>query len=122
VLLITAQRLARKLCETCKTQADYPREAMLKAGFAAADLDCTWRPYRAVGCSACSNGYKGRVGIYQVMPVTDELRQIIMRAGNALEIAEQAQKEGVKDLRQSGLLKVKAGITSLEEIEAITNE
>src|SRR4029079_9646413 len=72
VLLITAQRLARKLCETCKTQADYPREAMLKAGFAASDLDGNWKPFKAIGCSSCTNGYKGRVGIYQVMPITEE--------------------------------------------------
>jgi type IV pilus assembly protein PilB len=76
-----------------------------------------------VGCDHCKGtGYKGRVGVYQVMPITDEMRQVIMRNGNALDIAEQARKEGVRDLRQSGLLKVKAGITSLEEIEAITNE
>ena len=74
MLLITAQRLARKLCENCKAPADYPREAMLKAGFTEEDLDGTWKPYRAVGCSACNNGYKGRVGIYQVMPITDEIQ------------------------------------------------
>ncbi len=123
VILITAQRLGRKLCSKCKKPEDIPPEALQRAGFRDEDLDGTWQPYGPVGCDECKGtGYKGRVGIYQVMPVTDELRQIIMRAGNALEIAEQAQKEGVKDLRQSGLLKVKAGITSLEEIEAITNE
>jgi len=123
VILITAQRLGRKLCSKCKKPEDIPPEALQRAGFSDEDLDGSWQPYGPVGCDECKGtGYKGRVGIYQVMPVTDELRQIIMRAGNALEIAEQAQKEGVKDLRQSGLLKVKAGITSLEEIEAITNE
>jgi type IV pilus assembly protein PilB len=123
VILITAQRLGRKLCSKCKKPEDIPPEALQRAGFRDDDLDGSWQPYGPVGCDECKGtGYKGRVGIYQVMPVTDELRQIIMRAGNALEIAEQAQKEGVKDLRQSGLLKVKAGITSLEEIEAITNE
>jgi len=123
VILITAQRLGRKLCSKCKKPEDIPPEALQRAGFRDEDLDGSWQPYGPVGCDECKGtGYKGRVGIYQVMPVTDELRQIIMRAGNALEIAEQAQKEGVKDLRQSGLLKVKAGITSLEEIEAITNE
>ncbi len=122
ILLITAQRLARKLCETCKTQADYPREAMLKAGFAETDLDGTWRPYRAVGCSACSNGYKGRVGIYQVMPVTEEIQRIILNEGTSMDIAVQAQRENVRDLRQSGLIKVRAGVTTLEEVISVTNE
>ena len=122
VLLITAQRLARKLCETCKAQADYPREAMLKAGFAESDLDGSWRPYRAVGCSACSNGYKGRVGIYQVMPVTEEIQRIILNEGTAMDIAVQAQRENVRDLRQSGLIKVRAGVTTLEEVISVTNE
>jgi type IV pilus assembly protein PilB len=122
VLLITAQRLARKLCETCKTLADYPREAMLKAGFTEADLDGTWRPYRAVGCSACSNGYKGRVGVYQVMPITEAIQRIILAEGTSMDIAQQAQREGVRDLRQSGLIKVRAGVTTLEEVIAVTNE
>ena len=122
VLLITAQRLARKLCESCKTLADYPREAMLKAGFTKDELDGTWRPYRAVGCSACSNGYKGRVGIYQVMPVTEEIQRIILSEGTSMDIAQQAQREGVRDLRQSGLIKVRAGVTTLEEVIAVTNE
>jgi len=122
VLLITAQRLARKLCEVCKTQADYPREAMLKAGFSSSDLDGGWRPYRAVGCSACSNGYKGRVGIYQVMPVTEEIQRIILSEGTSVDIEKQAQLEGVRDLRQSGLVKVRAGVTTLEEVISVTNE
>jgi type IV pilus assembly protein PilB len=123
VILITAQRLGRKLCPNCKKPEDIPPEVLQRAGFRDEDLDGSWQPYGPVGCDQCKGtGYKGRVGIYQVMPITDELRQVIMRAGNALDIAQQAQKEGVKDLRQSGLLKVKAGITSLEEIEAITNE
>ncbi|MDE2625627.1 MAG: type IV-A pilus assembly ATPase PilB [Burkholderiales bacterium] len=122
ILLITAQRLARKLCETCKAQADYPREAMLKAGFSEADLDGTWRPYRAVGCSACSNGYKGRVGIYQVMPVNEEIQKIILNEGTAMDIAVQAQRDNVRDLRQSGLLKVRSGVTTLEEVISVTNE
>jgi len=123
VILITAQRLGRKLCTACKKPEDIPPEALQRAGFRDDDLDGSWQPYGPVGCDLCKGtGYKGRVGIYQVMPVTDELRQIIMRAGNAMDIAVQAQKEGVKDLRQAGLVKVKAGITSLEEIEAITNE
>ena len=122
VLLITAQRLARKLCETCKIQADYPREAMLKAGFKTTDLDGTWRPYRAVGCSACTNGYKGRVGIYQVMPVTEEIQRIILNEGTSMDIAAQAQREDVRDLRQSGLVKVRAGVTTLDEVISVTNE
>jgi type IV pilus assembly protein PilB len=122
VLLITAQRLARKLCETCKTQADYPDEAMRKAGFSENDLDGSWRPYRAVGCSACSNGYKGRVGIYQVMPITEAIQKIILSQGTSMDIAAQAQRENVRDLRQSGLIKVRAGVTTLEEVIAVTNE
>jgi type IV pilus assembly protein PilB len=122
VLLITAQRLARKLCETCKAPADYPLDAMLKAGFAKADLDGTWKPFRAVGCSACNNGYKGRVGIYQVMPITEEIQRIILTEGTAVDIAKQAQLEGVRDLRQSGLVKVRAGVTTLEEVISCTNE
>jgi type IV pilus assembly protein PilB len=122
VLLITAQRLARKLCENCKTQADYPREAMLKAGFKDTDFDGSWRPYRAVGCGSCSNGYKGRVGIYQVMPISEEIQRIILAEGTSMDIATQAQREGVRDLRQSGLVKVRAGVTTLEEVISVTNE
>jgi len=122
VLLITAQRLARKLCEICKTPADYPREAMLKAGYRTEELDGGWRPYRAVGCSACNNGYKGRVGIYQVMPITEAIQRIILAEGTAMDIASQAQREGVRDLRQSGLVKVRAGVTTLEEVISVTNE
>jgi type IV pilus assembly protein PilB len=123
VILITAQRLGRRLCPHCKKPEDIPPEALLQAGFTAEDLDGTWTPYGPGGCDHCKgSGYKGRVGVYQVMPITDDMRQLIMRNGNALDIASQAQKEGVRDLRQSGLLKVKAGVTSLEEIEAITNE
>ena len=122
VLLITAQRLARRLCEVCKAPAEYPREALLKAGFKPEDLDGTWKPYRAVGCSACNNGYKGRVGIYQVMPISEEIERIILTQGTAMDIAAQAQKEGVRDLRQFGLVKVRAGVTSLEEVITCTNE
>jgi type IV pilus assembly protein PilB len=122
VLLITAQRLARKLCESCKTLADFPREALLRAGFKETDLDGSWKPYRAVGCSACNNGYKGRVGIYQVMPISEEIQRIILAQGTALDIATQAQREGVRDLRQSGLIKVRAGVTTLEEVLSVTNE
>ena len=122
VLLITAQRLARKLCENCKAPADYPREAMLKAGYKEGDLDGSWKPYRAVGCSACSNGYKGRVGIYQVMPISEEIQRLILAEGTAMDLAAQAHKEGVRDLRQSGLVKVRAGMTTLDEVISVTNE
>ena len=122
VLLITAQRLARKLCESCKQPADYPRESMLRAGYKAEELDGSWKPYRAVGCSACNNGYKGRVGIYQVMPVSEKIQEIILRDGSALDIARQAEAEGVRSLRQAGLHKVKIGMTSLEEVLAVSNE
>ena len=122
VILITAQRLARKLCENCKQPADYPKEALLKAGFEASELDGSWKPYRAVGCSGCTNGYRGRVGIYQVMPITEEIQRIILTEGNAMDIAAQAQREGVRDLRQSGLVKVRSGVTTLEEVISVTNE
>jgi type IV pilus assembly protein PilB len=122
VLLITAQRLARRLCENCKKPADYPRESMLKAGFAPEDLDGNWKPFRAVGCSACNNGYKGRVGLYQVMPITEPIQRIILNQGTAIDIAVQAGKEGVRDLRTSGLVKVRAGVTTLEEVITCTNE
>jgi type IV pilus assembly protein PilB len=122
VLLITAQRLARKLCENCKTPADYPREAMLKAGFTEDELDGSWKPYRSVGCSSCSNGYKGRLGIYQVMPINEQMQSIILAEGSSMDIAKQAERDGVRDLRQSGLIKVRAGLTTLEEIISVTNE
>jgi type IV pilus assembly protein PilB len=122
VLLITAQRLARRLCENCKKAAEYPRESLLKAGFKPEDLDGNWKPYRAVGCSACNNGYKGRVGLYQVMPISEAIQRIILSEGTALDIAEQAQRDGVRDLRQAGLLKVRAGVTTLEEVITVTNE
>jgi type IV pilus assembly protein PilB len=122
VLLITAQRLARRLCENCKKPADYPRESMLKAGFQPEDLDGNWKPFRAVGCSACNNGYKGRVGLYQVMPITEPIQRIILNQGTAIDIAVQAGKEGVRDLRTSGLVKVRAGVTTLEEVITCTNE
>jgi type IV pilus assembly protein PilB len=122
VLLVTAQRLARRLCEACKTTVEYPRDALKRAGFADNDLDGTWKPYKAVGCSACSNGYKGRVGIYQVMPITEDMQRIILAEGSALDIQQEAIKNGVRDLRQSGLAKVRAGMTTLEEIITVTNE
>ena len=122
VILITAQRLARRLCDNCKAPADYPDQALLNAGFKASDLDGSWRPYKAIGCSSCNNGYKGRVGIYQVMPISEEIQRIILTQGTAMDIAKQAKAEGVRDLRESGLVKVKQGVTSLEEVIAVTNE
>jgi len=124
VSLITAQRLARRLCKNCKKPIDIPREALLGVGFTESDLDGSWQLYgpNDDGCEMCTAGYKGRVGIYQVMPISDEMSRIIMKNGTAHDIADQAKREGVKDLRQSGLLKVKLGFTSIAEIEAVTNE
>lgn len=122
VILITAQRLARRLCPTCKAPADIPHEALVEAGYREEDLDWSWVTYKAVGCAACNNGYKGRVGIYQVMPISEEIQRIILRDGSALEIAEQARNEGVRSLRESGLHKARLGLTSLEEVLAVTNE
>ncbi|WP_290872841.1 type IV-A pilus assembly ATPase PilB [Aquabacterium sp.] len=121
VILITAQRLARRLCDVCKVQGDYPKQALLDAGYREEEVDGSWKPYRAIGCSSCNNGYKGRVGIYQVMPISEEIQRIILSQGTAMDIARQAKLEGVRDLRESGLVKVKAGLTSLEEVIAVTN-
>jgi type IV pilus assembly protein PilB len=121
VTLITAQRLARRLCPHCKQPADLDEDALRLAGFKEAELDGSWRPYRPVGCDRCTNGYKGRVGIYQVMPITEEIQRIILASGNAMEIADQARREGVADLRESGLRKVRAGLTSIEEVLGVTN-
>jgi type IV pilus assembly protein PilB len=96
-------------------------QTLIEAGFAPAELDGSWQPYRAQGCQACNRGYKGRVGVHQVMPVSDEIQRIILRDGSATEIAAQAQSEGVNTLRQSGLRKVKLGLTSLQEILSCTN-
>lgn len=121
VILITAQRLARRLCPNCKTPIDIPKQALLDAGYPDAELKEPWVAYRAVGCSMCNNGYKGRIGLYQVMPISEEIQRIILRDGSALEIADQAQREGVRTLRQAGLSKAKSGLTSLEEVLAVTN-
>jgi len=124
VSLITAQRLARRLCKSCKEPVDLPKEALLQAGFKEEELDGSWQPYgpKEGGCELCNGGYKGRVGIYQVMPISDEMSRIIMKNGTSHDIADQAQREGIRDLRQSGLLKVKQGLTSLAEVESCTNE
>ena len=121
VILITAQRLARRLC-SCKQTISIPDEALLEAGFTDDDLDGTWQPYKPIGCERCNgSGYKGRVGIYQIMPITEEIERLILNHATAPEIEAQAKKEGVKNLREAGLVKVKQGLTSLEEILGCTN-
>jgi type IV pilus assembly protein PilB len=122
VSLIIAQRLARRLCAQCKVPMDIPAEALLKEGFQEADVRAGLKIYAPKGCSSCSDGYKGRCGIYQVMPVTESIGRIIMAGGNAIDINDQATKEGVWDLRRAGLEKVKAGLTSLEEVNSVTIE
>lgn len=122
VQLITAQRLGRKLCQNCKKPIDIPPEALLNAGFAESDLDGSWQPYGAVGCDSCKQtGYKGRLGIYQVMPITEEINRIILKNGTSVDIEQQAKRDGVLNLREAGLLKVKQGLTTLEEVLAVTN-
>ena len=121
IILITAQRLARKLC-ACKQPYDLPKDAFIGAGFKAADVDGGWIPYKPIGCERCKgSGYKGRLGIYQVMPITEGMQDMILKNATAMDIAREAQKNGVRDLRQSGLVKVKQGITSLEEVLGCTN-
>ena len=121
ILLITAQRLVRRLC-TCKKPIEVPTETLLNAGFTEEDLDGSWTLYGPGECARCKgSGYKGRVGVYQVMPVTEEIQRMIMANATSLDIANQAKKEGVNDLRRSGLLKVKQGLTSLDEILGSTN-
>jgi type IV pilus assembly protein PilB len=123
VILITAQRLARKLCPQCKTPLDIPSSALLEAGFKDSDLDGSWKPFKPGKCSACNgSGYKGRLGIYQAMPISDEIQRMILNHGTAMDIADQAKRDGVRTLRESGLVKVKQGLTSLEEVLAVTNE
>ncbi|HSI43671.1 MAG TPA: type IV-A pilus assembly ATPase PilB [Methylotenera sp.] len=124
VSLITAQRLARRLCKSCKVPIEVPKQALLDVGFIEEDFNQEWQLYgpKEGGCEMCNNGYKGRVGIYQVMPITDEMSRIIMSSGNAIDIADQAKRDGVNDLRRSGILKVMQGLTSIAEVEACTNE
>ena len=122
VILITAQRLTRRLC-TCKQPLEVGRDVLKAAGFRDADLDGDWKPYGPVGCERClGSGYKGRVGIYQIMPITPAIEALILAHGNAMQIAAQAEQEGVNSLRRSGLMKVKQGLTSLEEVLGCTNE
>jgi type IV pilus assembly protein PilB len=122
VSLIIAQRLARRLCSNCKVPMDIPREALVKEGFQATDIEAGIRIFAPKGCANCTDGYKGRVGIYQVMPVTDTIARLILAGGSAVDISDQSAKEGFWDLRRSGLEKVRNGLTSLEEINSVTIE
>jgi type IV pilus assembly protein PilB len=122
VSLIIAQRLARRLCSQCKQLLNVPAEALRKEGFQENDIAAGIKVYGPKGCSSCTDGYKGRVGLYQVMEVSEEIGRIIMTGGNAIDINHQAAKEGVWDLRRSGLEKVRSGMTSLEEINSVTIE
>ena len=122
ISLIIAQRLARRLCDSCKELREIPREALEKEGFTAKEMDAGLTIFGPKGCKACNAGYKGRLGIFQVMEVSEPMGRIIMEGGNAMQIADQAAKEGVIDLRRAGLNKVKDGVTSLEEINRVTIE
>ncbi len=123
VLLIVAQRLARRLCPNCKKPQTLPKEALIKAGFKETELrDLKIYAPNPDGCDNCTNGYKGRVGIYQVMPISEGIASIIMRNGTSLDIEHQAKKDGIPDLRDSALKKVRDGLTSLEEVERVTNQ
>ncbi|MFP3874711.1 MAG: type IV-A pilus assembly ATPase PilB [Thiohalophilus sp.] len=122
VNLIIAQRLARRLCSNCKEPLDLPREALLEEGFSEEEIRAGLKIYGAKGCDQCTNGYKGRVGIYQVMPITEALGRLIMEGANAMELADQAEKEGIPDIRKSGLKKVRDGLTSLDEVNRVTKE
>ena len=121
VSLVIAQRLARRLCEHCKAPVDIPKPALLKEGFREEDIEGA-QLYGPVGCEKCTNGYKGRVGIYQVMPMTEDMGRLIMNGGNALQVADLAKEQGVDDLHASGLKKVLSGLTSLEEINRVITE
>jgi type IV pilus assembly protein PilB len=122
VTLIIAQRLARRLCSKCKRPEQVPQQALLAEGFSEAEIAAGFTVYEAVGCDECTSGYKGRTGIYQVMPMNEAIQEIVLEGGNALQIADAAQKVGIKDLRQSALLKVRNGITSLAEINRVTKD
>jgi type IV pilus assembly protein PilB len=122
ISLIIAQRLARRLCDNCKEVKDIPREALEKEGFTAEEIEKGLTIFAAKGCKSCNDGYKGRVGIFQVMEVSETMGRIIMEGGNAMQIADQAAQEGVVDLRQAGLNKVKDGVTSLDEVNRVTIE
>jgi len=120
VSLIIAQRLARRLCHHCKAQELLPEAELLRQGFQPAQL-AGLKLFKPIGCDYCTGGYKGRVGIYEVMPITAAIAQKIMQGANSLDIAQQAQQENINNLRQSGLLKAAAGLTSLAEVNRVTN-
>lgn len=120
--IIIAQRLARRLCVHCRVAVDIPKDSLLAEGFTETDVARGFKVYRAVGCEQCNGGYKGRTGIYQVMPVSDAMKRLIMEGANAIALADQSRKEGIPDIRQSGLRKVQDGVTSLEEINTVTME
>ena len=122
VSLIIAQRLARRLCGNCKEKIDIPRVALEEEGFTEEQINANPELYKAVGCDQCSEGYKGRVGIYQVMPISEEIGRIIMENGSAIDVADQAKKDGIDNLRQSAIKKVIAGLSSLEEINRVTKD
>ena len=122
ILLIIAQRLARRLCPSCKEPEKLPEEVLRKEGFTDADIQAGVTAYKAVGCDECTNGYKGRLGIYQVMPITEEMQRGILEGANSMKLAELAEKDGIDDLRRSGLKKVMAGLTSLEEVNRVTTD
>jgi len=121
VRLVIAQRLARRLCKSCKQIADIPDKALLEEGFKKEELK-NLEIYEPVGCDKCTNGYKGRVGVYQVMPISKAIGRIIMEGGNSLAIADQAVKDGVADLRESALEKARQGVTSLAEVHRVTQD
>ena len=123
VNVITAQRLGRRLCGNCKRPLEnVPKEALLKEGFSEEDVETDLVIYEPVGCDQCNDGYKGRVGIYQVMEISDEMKRLVMEGRNAIDLADQARREGIWDIRQSGINKVKDGFTSIEELNRVTQE
>jgi type IV pilus assembly protein PilB len=123
VTLIIAQRLGRRLCGECKTVDDIPKDVLLSEGFTKEDLaDENLKIYKAVGCDKCTNGYKGRVGIYQVMAISEEMGRLIMSGANSIDLADQARVEGIDDLRRSALKKIMQGLISLEEANRVTKD
>jgi type IV pilus assembly protein PilB len=122
VLLIVAQRLARRLCVHCRQVEAVPFEALLEEGFTEEEIAAGITIYRPAGCERCTDGYRGRVGVFQVIRTSEEMGRLIMEGGNAIQLAEQADKEGYANLRKSGLRKVKAGVTSLQELNRVTKD
>jgi type IV pilus assembly protein PilB len=120
--IIIAQRLARRLCLQCKKPVQFPKNALMAEGYTEEEVEAGITLYQAVGCDQCNGGYKGRTGIYQVMPISEAMRRLIMQGANAVALADQAQQEGIADIRRSGLKKAKDGITSIEEINRVTME